>query len=165
MIQLLSLAIPCSSPWQRLGKEMWLTQDPAVRAGTQCWHDSCLLMLCLMLLQSMPLCYPGTAAFPANPVPAWQEDKSALCRGVCRSIAGLTGTYKEEPYGEVKGQQIKTALGEVSSQHKKEFFYSHSLKQPPLGHSKSPCWWKFSRCDMVVGSLTCPLFFSKGWSR
>lgn len=41
---------------------------------------------------------------------------------VCRNIAGLKGTYKEQPYGEVEGQLIKIALGEVSSQHKKEIF-------------------------------------------
>lgn len=73
VIQSLNVATPCSSPWQRLGKGMWLTQDPAVRAVIKRWHDSCLLMLCLMLLQSVPLCYPGTVAFSANLDPAWQE--------------------------------------------------------------------------------------------
>lgn len=70
---------------------------------------------------------------------------------MCRNIAGLKGTYKEELYGEIKGQQIKIALREVSSQHKKEIFYSHSLKQPLLGHSKSLCQWRFSRCDWTGG--------------
>lgn len=75
---------------------------------------------------------------------------------MCRSIAELKGSYKEEPYGEVKGQQIKIALGEVSSQHKKEIFYSHSLKQPPSGHSKSPCRWTFSTWDWTGWTVISP---------
>lgn len=88
-----------------------------------------------MLLESVPLCYPSTTTFPANLTPAWQEVRQ-LSAGVLRvqNIAGLKGSYKEEPYGEVEGQQIKIALGEVSSQHKKEIFYSEnnqSLEQHP----------------------------------
>lgn len=110
-----------------------------------------------MLLESVPLCYPSTAAFPANLTPAWQEVRQLSAGVLCvQNIAGLKGSYKGEPYGEVEGQQIKIVLGEVSSQHKKEIFYSHSLKQLPLGHSKSPCQWRLSRCDWTGWWIISP---------
>ncbi|KAK4832732.1 hypothetical protein QYF61_025221 [Mycteria americana] len=43
-------------------------------------------------------------------------------------------SFHKEACGEDKGQEVQVALGEVSSQHKKEFFYSenhHSLEQLP----------------------------------
>ncbi|RMB94489.1 hypothetical protein DUI87_29300 [Hirundo rustica rustica] len=82
-------------------------------ASSHCWPSSSLHGVMKFENLFIPPRYPSTMAFPANLVPAWPKVSQLFAGVLCvQEHCGLKGTYKGEPYGEVKRQQV--GVGDLS---------------------------------------------------